>query len=226
MTVTLEKSGPEPDAVPTRSSRTKPPGLGRRLRALATSTATRSCVTLLAFMVALVVGAILIALSDSATRKSLGYFTQHPSDTFRNGWKAISAAYSALFRGLDLQHRLAVLQRRQWPIFGPISDTLVNAAPLILGGLAVASRSAPACSTSACRAADRRRDRRRLRRLPLRRCPPGCTWSSPSSPACSAAPSGAASSAVLKAKTGAHEVITTIMLNYVARGPARLPARR
>ena len=48
-------------------------------------------VTVLAFVVALVFGAILIAIADEHTRTSLGYFFQVPSDTFSNAWKAISA---------------------------------------------------------------------------------------------------------------------------------------
>ncbi|HEY7008286.1 MAG TPA: hypothetical protein VH395_05070, partial [Jatrophihabitantaceae bacterium] len=94
-------------------------------------------VTLLAFVCALIFGAILIAISDQATRKSAGYFFQHPSDTLNNAWTAISAGYSALFRGAVFNTN-SLYSNGGVPIFGPISDTLVNAAPLILGGLAVA----------------------------------------------------------------------------------------
>ena len=93
-------------------------------------------VTVLSFIVALVVGAILIALADQATRDSLGYFFQHPTDTFSHAWTAISGAYSALFRGAVFNPD-SVYSDGGTPIFGPISSTLVNAAPLILGGLAV-----------------------------------------------------------------------------------------
>src|ERR1700749_1639644 len=54
---------------------------------------------LLAFICALVIGAILIVISDDPTRTAMGYFFQHPSDTFTRGWHAISLAYSQLFQG-------------------------------------------------------------------------------------------------------------------------------
>jgi simple sugar transport system permease protein len=90
----------------------------------------------LAFLLALVVGAIFIALGDEPTRTALGYFTQSPGDTFSRGWKAISAAYSALFRGAILNHD-SLYSNSGIPVLQPISDTLVNATPLILGGLSV-----------------------------------------------------------------------------------------
>ena len=62
---------------------------------------------------ALVVGAVFIVVSDEPTRTAMGYFTQHPGDTFSRGWHAISAAYSQLFEGSILNRELAVLQRRR-----------------------------------------------------------------------------------------------------------------
>jgi simple sugar transport system permease protein len=172
-------------------------------------------VTLLAFVCALIFGAILIAISDQATRKSAGYFFQHPSDTLNNAWTAISAGYSALFRGAVFNTN-SLYSNGGVPIFGPISDTLVNAAPLILGGLAVAVAFRAGlfnigvqgqiiigaiCSGYVAFAWH---------------LPPGLH-------VLVALVAGVIGGAFwgglagwLKAKTGAHEVITTIMLNYVA----------
>ena len=139
MTVVLDKnSGDHPD----------PPGdeeLNRRAAAAVsgagcstpTCTATRSWSPSSPSLCALVVGAILIAIADPPTRTALGYFFQHPSDTFIRGWNAIAAAYTALFRGSILNPD-SLYSNGGVAIFGPISDTLLNAAPLILGGLAVA----------------------------------------------------------------------------------------
>ena len=49
----------------------------------------------LALVSALVVGAVFIVAADAPTRTAMGYFFQHPSDTFSRGWHAISSAYSA-----------------------------------------------------------------------------------------------------------------------------------
>ena len=172
-------------------------------------------VTFLAFLVALVVGAVLIAIADEPTRQAMGYFFQHPGDTFSRGWTAIAAGYSALFRG-SILNTDSLYSNGGTPIFGPISDTLLNAAPLILGGLSV---------TIAFRAG--------LFNIGVQGmiiigaiCAGyvGFAISLPSGIHLIAALlAGMAGGAVwgwligwLKAKTGAHEVITTIMLNYVA----------
>jgi general nucleoside transport system permease protein len=97
--------------------------VGQRFRAAVTGAGL--VITLLSIVSALVIGAMIIALSDDATRESLGYFTARPSDTFANGWAIISGAYSAMFRGA-------------FAGTGPLSETLVAATPLILTGLAVA----------------------------------------------------------------------------------------
>jgi len=172
-------------------------------------------VTALAFVVALIFGAILIAIADAPTRSALGYFFQHPSDTFSRGWDAISAGYSALFRGAIFNTN-SLYSNGGVPIFGPISDTLLNAAPLILGGLAVAVAfrgglfnigvqgqiiAGAICSGYV-----------------------GFAWNLPSGlHLIVALLAGMLGGAIwcgvvgwLKARTGAHEVITTIMLNYVA----------
>ena len=90
-------------------------------------------ITLLAFVAAFVVGGLLIAFSDVPTRTSMGYFFSSPGDTFSNGWSAVSGGYSALFRGAIFNTN-ALYSNGGVPVLGPISETLLNAAPLILGG--------------------------------------------------------------------------------------------
>lgn len=97
--------------------------LGQRI--VAALTGTSVLVTVLAFVSAMVIGGFVIALSEEAVRTALGYFTARPSDTFAAAWSSVSSAYAALVQG-------AVGGRSQ------LSETLVSATPLILTGLAVA----------------------------------------------------------------------------------------
>jgi ABC-type uncharacterized transport system permease subunit len=171
-------------------------------------------VTVLAFLCALVVGAILIVVADEPTRSSFGYFFSAPGDTFGNAWSAISSGYGALFRGAvfdpgSIGHGAA-------GTFGPISNTLLNAAPLILGGLAVAVAFRTGLFNIGVQG-----------QLIVGAIFAGYvafSWSMP--PVIGVLVSLAAGilggalwgglAGWLKARTGAHEVITTIMLNYVA----------
>jgi general nucleoside transport system permease protein len=98
-------------------------GFGQRL--IAALTGTSVLVTVLAFVSAMVIGGIIIAFSEGPVREAMGYFTARPADTFTRAWAAISDAYVALLQG-------ALGGRR------PISETLVSSTPLILTGLAVA----------------------------------------------------------------------------------------
>ncbi|MEJ1229367.1 MAG: ABC transporter permease [Galbitalea sp.] len=55
--------------------------------------------TILAVVVALVVGAILIASTNSDVQAAAGYFFARPGDTLAAIWQAVSGAYAAIFRG-------------------------------------------------------------------------------------------------------------------------------
>jgi simple sugar transport system permease protein len=189
-------------------------GLGRRLLD-AYLYGNQIVVTLLAFILALVVGAILIALADQATRDSLGYFFQQPSDTFSNAWDAISNGYSALFQGAIFDTD-SLYSDGGVPVFGPLSDTLVNAAPLILGGLAVTVAFRTGLFNIGVQG--------QIIIGAIFAGYVGFKWHLPAGihllVALLAGILGGAIwggiVGVLKARTGAHEVITTIMLNYVA----------
>jgi ABC-type uncharacterized transport system permease subunit len=173
-------------------------------------------VTVLAFFCALVVGAILIVVADPATRASFAYFFAAPGDTFSNAWTAIAAGYGALFRGAIFDPGLAA--NGVVGAFTPISNTLLNATPLILGGLAVgvAFRTGlfnigvqgqmivGAIFSGYVAFAWELPHVLHLVVALLAGVLGGALWG------------GIAG--WLKARTGAHEVITTIMLNYIALG--------
>jgi general nucleoside transport system permease protein len=171
-------------------------------------------VTLLALLCALVVGAVLIVVADQDTRASFGYFFAAPGDTLGSAWAAIAHGYGALFRGAVFDPGLAA----SGPVgaFTPISNTLLNATPLILGGLAVAVAFRTGLFNIGVQG----------------QMVVGAIFSGyvafawPLPPvvhlvvALAAGVLGGALwgglAGFLKARTGAHEVITTIMLNYVA----------
>jgi ABC-type uncharacterized transport system permease subunit len=192
------------------------PGIGRRLRD-AYLYGSQWVVTLLAFLCALVFGALLIAISDAPTRKALGYFFSEPSDTFSRAWDAISAGYSALFRGAIFNTN-ALYSNGGVPVFGPLANTLLNAAPLILGGLAVGVAFRAGLFNIGVQG-----------QLIMGVICAGYVGFAISLPPVihllAALVAGTLGGALwgglagwLKAKTGAHEVISTIMLNYVALG--------
>jgi general nucleoside transport system permease protein len=100
-------------------------GTSATQRFVAAVTGTSLVVTLLALVSAVVLGAVVIALSDEAARTALGYVTARPSDFLSASADAVLGAYRALLDG-----SLGGL--------GSISETLVAATPLIATGLAVA----------------------------------------------------------------------------------------
>ena len=133
MTTSLDKPG-EP-AVTEEPG--EPPRTGLRHRvAAAYLEGSTPVLVLLAFVVALVLGAILIVCADEPTRTAMGYFFQEPSDTFSRGWHAISSAYSGMFQGA-IVNRNSFYSNGGVAILGPISQTISRATPLIFGGLSV-----------------------------------------------------------------------------------------
>jgi simple sugar transport system permease protein len=198
---------------PTETAPPPPPGRARRLLNFYLYGNT-VVVTFLAFVLALVVGAILIVVADQPTRTSFGYFFAAPGDTFSNAWNAIASGYSALFRGAIFDPR--TVDQGIGGIFGPISNTLLNAAPLILGGLAVAVAFQTGLFNIGVQG--------QLILGAIFAGYVGFAWQLPIVlHVLVALAAGVLGGALwgglagwLKAKTGAHEVITTIMLNYVA----------
>jgi general nucleoside transport system permease protein len=172
-------------------------------------------VTALAFVTAMLIGGILIAIADPKTQEASHYFFQYPWDTFRYGLEAVWNGYVALFQGAIFNPHTAA--KGTWAGWvGPISETLTNATPLILGGLSVGLAfraglfniggqgqviAGAICAGFIGFHYDLPPGLHLLLGI-IAGALGGAVWG------------GIAG--VLKAKTGAHEVITTIMLNYVA----------
>ena len=93
-------------------------------------------VTILAIVCALIVGAIMIVVANTATMTDLGYFFASPGTFLSSAWHDIANGYRDLFEGSILNP--ADLQGTPSQFFGPITLTLEYATPLIFGGLSVA----------------------------------------------------------------------------------------
>jgi ABC-type uncharacterized transport system permease subunit len=177
-------------------------------------------VTILSIVLALIIGAILIVVSDADVLAKFGYFTARPGDALNSSWALISQAYGDLFKGaiFDPSSVQAWFNGAgTWQTaFNPISETLTYAAPLVFTGLSVAiafrgglfniGGQGQAIIGAICGGVA------------------GFAFSLPYGVHLIVALlAGAVGGALwgflpgfLKARTGAHEVITTIMLNYVA----------
>lgn len=169
-------------------------------------------ISVLAVVLALLVGAILIAITDTDVQKTAGYFFARPGDMLGAIWQSVSGAYSALFQG-------AIYNFRR-PDFAtgikPLTETLTFATPLIAAGLGVGLAFRAGLFNIGGRG----------QMLIAAACAGyvGFAWNLP--PVIHlivAVLAGLIGGAIwggivglLKARTGAHEVIVTIMLNYVA----------
>ncbi|MEU4608485.1 ABC transporter permease [Kribbella sp. NPDC023972] len=167
------------------------------------SWAVQGLVSLSAIVLALVVGAILIIVGDDQVKATIGYFGAAPMDTISAALSAVGEAYKALAVGA-----LGGVT--------PITESLTQATPLICGGLAVSLAFRTGLFNIGAQG--------QLIVGAILAGYVGFAWHLP--PVLHlvlAVIAGLIGGAIwggvvglLKARTGAHEVIVTIMLNYVA----------
>ncbi|MDH6181762.1 ABC-type uncharacterized transport system permease subunit [Microbacteriaceae bacterium SG_E_30_P1] len=169
-------------------------------------------ISVLAVLLAFVAGGVLIAFTDSDVQEAAGYFFARPGDTFQAIWSSVSGAYIALFQGSIYNFRVDTFVGG----IRPLTETLKFATPLITAGLGVAlafrvglfnigGRGQMLVAAGAAGYV-------------------GFAWPLPYGiHLIVAVLVGVLAGAIwggivglLKARTGAHEVIVTIMLNYVA----------
>ena len=169
-------------------------------------------VSVLAVVLALLVGSVLIVLTDPDVQAAAGYFFSRPADLFEAIGKAIGGAYSALFQGSIFNWKRDGFVDQ----IKPLTETLTFATPLIAAGLGVALAFRVGMFNIGGRG-----------QILIAAAVAGwISWSFPMPffmhmlvCVVGAIVGGAFWGGIvgfLKARTGAHEVIVTIMLNYVA----------
>ncbi|MFT4221186.1 MAG: ABC transporter permease [Microbacterium sp.] len=169
-------------------------------------------ISVLAVLLALIAGGIMVAFTDEDVQRTSTYFFARPGDMLAAVWNAVSGAYIALFRGSVYNFGAPTFARG----IVPLTETLTFATPLIAAGLGVALAfrigmfniggrgqmlMASAGAGWVAFAIDLPFPVHMLAALVVGMLA-GALWG------------GVAG--FLKARTGAHEVIVTIMLNYIA----------
>jgi simple sugar transport system permease protein len=168
--------------------------------------------TVLAIVLALLVAAVLIAATDSGVQAAAGYFLARPGDTFQAIWNSVSGAYISLFQGSIWNFARPGFANQ----IKPLTESLTFATPLIVAGLGVALSFRVGLFNIGGRG----------QIIVGAAVAAWISWSFPMPPVIAflVATIGAIIGGAiwgglvgfLKARTGAHEVIVTIMLNYIA----------
>ena len=167
---------------------------------------------ILAIVASLVLSGILILIADAEFRAALPYFFSRPGDTFQAIGDALGTAYSAIWQGAVYNSGGATFAQK----IAPFMATLSAATPLIFAGLGIGIGFRAGLFNIGAQG--------QILIGATLGAMVGFMWHLPFPLHLIVAVIGCAIGGamwgfipgVLKAKTGAHEVITTIMLNYVA----------
>jgi simple sugar transport system permease protein len=178
---------------------------------------------ILALLAALVIGAFVMVVTDREALRAWESFFRNPGNALTLSWNVVRDAYYALFTGaLGSPTKLAEafgsgdLDQIRAALY-PLSETVVTATPLILVGLSVALGFRAGLFNIGAEG--------QMNVGAIVGAAVGIWWPSLPGPihlllmviACFVGGMlWGAIPGILKAKTGAHEVITTIMLNFVA----------
>ncbi|WP_236731542.1 ABC transporter permease [Curtobacterium oceanosedimentum] len=169
-------------------------------------------VTVLAVVLALVACGILIAVTDENVRAAAGYFFARPTDTFQAVGTAVGGAYKSLFQGSVINFGASSFPQA----IAPITRSVDYSVPLIAAGLGIALSFRAGLFNIGGQG-----------QILIGAAAAGWVGFSFDGPAAIHIPltvlAGIVGGAVwgglvgvLKARTGANEVVLTIMLNYVA----------
>lgn len=201
---------PAPASAPPTTRDAPPPSKWHRT--FVQITQGNAIISVLAIVLALIVGGIMIAVTDENVQQASAYFFGRPLDTIAAIWNAVSGAYIALFQGSIYNFNAPSFDRG----IRPFTETLTFATPLIAAGLGVALAFriglfniggrgqmlvAAAASGYVGFAVTLPWGLHLIVAL-VAGVVAGAFW--------------AGIAGFLKARTGAHEVIVTIMLNYIA----------
>lgn len=175
-------------------------------------TTGNAIISVLAVFVAIVVGSIMIAFTDTDVQESAGYFFSRPGDTFAAIWQSVSGAYVALFKGAIYNFSADTFVKG----IRPLTETLKFATPLIAAGLGVGLAFRAGMFNIGGQG-----------QILMAAAAAGWVGTTMTLPwplhmivgiiaGMTAAALWAGIAGFLKARTGAHEVIVTIMLNHIA----------
>ncbi len=200
---------PPSEDLPEEQTKHGPSGQAALLRQVASSPAV---VGLLAVLTALILSSILILAADSEVRYTATYLLNRPGDFLHATASTLSEAYSSLLRGAVFDWRATTGVR----MIRPITDTLTNATPLIIAGLGMAVAFRAGLFNIGGQG--------QMILGAITACYVGIAWNLPPVAHLLVAVVGAGLgglvwggiAGVLKARTGANEVIVTIMLNSIA----------
>jgi ABC-type uncharacterized transport system permease subunit len=173
--------------------------------------AGNATVAFFAVILAVAAGSLMIAFTDQEVRDASAYVFARPGDFFQALWDAIWGAYTALFRGSIYNDRAEDFETA----IRPLTETCKFAAPLIAAGLGVGLAFRAGMFNIGGRG-----------QMLLAGAAAGWVGFTFELPwpvhlflavgaGMVAGAIWAGIAGVLKARTGAHEVIVTIMLNYV-----------
>ncbi|MEX0913399.1 MAG: ABC transporter permease [Demequina sp.] len=168
-------------------------------------------VVVMAVVASLAISGLLVVFADGSVGEAAGYFFSRPGDTFAAMGSALGAAYAAIFQGSVVN-----LQAESFTAFiRPITQTLTMATPLIFAGLGLGIGFRAGLFNIGAQG--------QLIIGAAVGAFVGIAWDLPWGLHLLVAIMGTALGGAvwgfipgfLKARTGAHEVIVTIMLNYV-----------
>ncbi|WP_105566155.1 ABC transporter permease [Microbacterium halophytorum] len=194
------------------SAETAVPQPSRWHRALQQITTGGAAIAVLSMVLAMLAGSILIAITDPEVQAAAGYFFARPVDTFAAIWDAVSGAYIALFQGAVYNPHAATFAGQ----IKPLTESLKFATPLIAAGLGVGLAFRAGLFNIGGQG-----------QMLMAAAAAGYVGAYMNLPVglhlVLAVAAGIAGGAIwagiagyLKARTGAHEVILTIMLNNIA----------
>lgn len=169
-------------------------------------------IAVLSVVLALIAGSVLIAITDSEVQAAAGYFFARPSDMFAALWAAASGAYVALFEGAIYNAGAGSFETA----IRPLTESLKFATPLIAAGLGVGLAFRAGLFNIGGQG-----------QMLMAAAAAGYVGAYVDMPAglhlVAAIVAGVVAGGIwagiaglLKARTGAHEVILTIMLNHIA----------
>lgn len=169
-------------------------------------------ISVLSVVLALIAGSIMIAFTDADVQRTAGYFFARPGDMLSAVWDSISGAYVALFQGAIYNFRVDGFAAG----IRPLTETLKFATPLIAAGLGVGLAFRAGLFNIGGQG-----------QMLMAAAAAGWVGTSMNLPwplhmlvavvaGVIAGALWAGIAGILKARTGAHEVIVTIMLNHIA----------